>query len=87
MKRRGAAIFVALLGVVMAVFFLAPIVYSPITVFGGAVGCVPPKGCQYAAYESPSCAVFGIGTENNIYHVWSLKSYQFGCPPESVFDK
>jgi len=90
MRRRTVAILIALLGAAIAVFVFVPVVYSPITVGEGAF-CVQPHCSTLLvsyepAYESPSCAVFGVGTtyDNFLWSVgWGVaSSYNVGCPPK-----
>ena len=68
MRRRAVATLIAIVGIAIAVFAFAPVIYSPIKVYY----CSYPdsnnlvnNGCEvplFSAYESPSCAVLGIGT-------------------------
>jgi len=82
MRRRYIAILMVMLALAIAVFVLAPVVYSPVEyVFPVPPGVHCLHGCTelVPAYESPSCAVFGVG-------VGQIRSgpYHFGCPPKSV---
>lgn len=101
MRRRTVATLIALLGTAMAVFVFAPIVYSPIHVLSP---CNPNVStCNVgvepffeSAYESPSCAIFGVGVATAGWvagtgpvagsEVWS-GSYHIGCPPAEVVEK
>ena len=90
MRRRTVAILIVLLVTVVAVFVFPPVVYSPITLDGGAF-CVHPQCSTLLvsyepAYESPSCALFGVGTSYDNF-LWSVgwgvaSSYNVGCPPK-----
>jgi hypothetical protein len=68
MKRRTVVVLIVLFGIVIVtVFAFAPVVYSPISVIScsnnnllGLKFCMVVR--SISAYESPSCAVSGIGT-------------------------
>jgi hypothetical protein len=87
MKRRTVAALIVLLGIAIAVFACAPVVYSPLRVGH----CLPPgnEGCRahfFATYESPSCAVLGIGVgHDNVTAGLGDWSYYAGCPPKVVY--
>ena len=93
--RRIAWLVIALtLLVICPLFFFAPVVYSPIR----AWDCSAPSPCPIwlAGYESPSCALLGIGTGIDNRTVWGYYNrsgiigievtqkpwtFYFGCPP------
>ncbi|MGP8056980.1 MAG: hypothetical protein ACLP9K_05200 [Nitrososphaerales archaeon] len=87
MRRRTVAILTVLLATVIVVFVFAPVVYSPIKEVENCQTCASSiSGRVLVAYESPSCAVFGVGTSvsywtGTIFGAWS---YRIGCPPKSV---
>lgn len=84
MKHRTVAVVTILLVTATAVFVFAPLVYSPIKIIyrGGDWGQRRPS---IWAYESPSCAVFGMGTELRV--ALGPGSYYIGCPPKEVYTK
>lgn len=68
MKRRTVASLIVLLGVAIAVFAFAPVVYSPTWVISCSRSILdlgPVTPCRITgsipAYEPPSCALLGIG--------------------------
>ena len=66
MRRRVAILLLATLAIVGAgAFMLAPVVYSP----KGFTMCNLLNGCHdgvLASYESPSCALFGVGAGTGV---------------------
>jgi len=75
MKFKTVAILMILSGVAITVFTFAPIVYSPKEL--GECVTLPCHKFLVAFYESPSCAVFGIGTDFD--NLTMPSSYHFGC--------
>jgi hypothetical protein len=87
MRCEKLAILLALSVAVAATFVFAPLV----RVFGTAMHCSVPynsnlsfNGCEnvpVSAYESPSCAVFGLGVAHDDWAGGSGQpSYYVGCP-------
>lgn len=85
MRRRAVAFI--LIGVIigLAIFTLAPVINSPITVVEGCAGCYWPNK---PAYVSLSCIVLNVGAS---YSNWSgvdygvgSMAYHLGCPPPRV---
>ncbi|MGP8057975.1 MAG: hypothetical protein ACLP9K_10310 [Nitrososphaerales archaeon] len=85
-------VVVAVLAIVLAVFFLTPVVYLPyhIHICGGPPNpldlprpqCEP--GILVTVYESPSCLLFGLGFSGDNYSATYFAqpmSYSSGCPP------
>lgn len=75
----------------MVVFVFVPLVYSPITI-NGSYCAANPEHCEVAAYESPSCAVLGVGI---VWGHWSVENgvnavtpdrwyYSMACPPKYI---
>jgi len=87
MKRRTVAVQIVLLGTAIVVFACAPVIYPPLRFHH----CLPPGnvGCtaySFATYESPSCAVIGIGVgHDNVTAGFGDWSYYTGCPPKVVY--
>ena len=87
------------LATALAIFFLAPVHYSPIEVIGISAcerwdipNCWPLPACNsgecpLSAYESFSCVNFGVGVTTagliNDNYKWS-GSYHFGCAPSTL---
>jgi hypothetical protein len=64
-----------------AVFFLAPIVYSPYHQTGGCASCAG----THPDYESPSCAVFSVGVATVGWVGGNyVGTYHIGCAPSIV---
>lgn len=95
MRAKVVVLLIALTTTSTVVFVFAPIVYSPNTSYAGpiqnGVGLCA-KGCSYPTYESPSCAVFGLGWTYSDYSIiangrgymagpWS---YQSGCVAKTL---
>ena len=59
MRRRTAAIAAFITAAAIAIFLLAPVVYSPMQAWAG--GPANRHKVSIAAYESPSCALLGVG--------------------------
>jgi len=88
MRRRTIALVGIAIVAAVVLFVFAPIVYSPALVqCGGA--CANYGGHSYyiPAYESPSCALFGVGsgysTSELVYGAGS--PYQMRCPIGIIF--
>ncbi len=92
MRRRTTALAGAAV-VVAAFFFLAPIVYSPTTVYGPLILKTYPTDPNW---ESLSCWALGYGVYYGRTTQWLTNSdggqypqygnaTQFGCPPSSSF--
>ena len=91
MKRKTVMLLIVLSGTAIVLFAFVPIIYSPLRVHH----CLPPVGenttltCStyfFSTYESPSCAVLGIGVgHDNVTAGFGDWSYYVGCPSKTVY--
>jgi hypothetical protein len=90
MRRKVAVVLLALSVISFAVFALAPVIYSPLK-FTVCPSPFAANGCYNAvlvAYESPSCALLGVGAAMGVSMNSSVAftrndpiGYHIECPP------